>query len=182
MGLIQVLAQREPRNRAVPMAQEPSTQLLRSGTHTPCLHCQTCRWVCLHAHPSCLLPASTAEVPLPSPDPHLRRHPFNPLAPYLLCPQPGSWRLDNSLFQGQLLPRPGLPFTAKSLNQGCLHKHFSLPHLPPPSVWLQPLQAPGAGLSQPPLTFLLLNLVDAFNSTSHMVCGQEPRLQTTSSS
>ena len=43
-------------------------------------------------------PASTAEVPLPSPDPHLRRHLFNPLAPYLLHPQPGSWRLDNSLF------------------------------------------------------------------------------------
>ena len=140
MGLIWVLAQREPRNRAVPMAQEPRTQLLRSGTHTPCLHCQTCRWVCLHAHPSCLLPASAAEVPLPSPDPHLRRHPFNPLGPYLLCPQPGSWRLDNSLFclgnipfRASYHPALAVPSQPNLLTRGVCTSvsHFLTSHLPP---------------------------------------------------
>ena len=133
----------------------------------------------------CLCHRGSPAQPRPTP-PQTPVQPIRPLSAvsstWLLAPgqQPLlSWKHP---FQAQLLPRPGLPFTAKSLNQGCLHKRFSLPHLPPPSVWLRPLQAPGAGLSQPPLTFLLLNLVDAFNSTSHMVCGREPRLPTTSSS
>lgn len=75
----------------------PDSASLHSGTHASCPHRQTCRWVGIHAHPSSLLPASTTAL-LPSLDPHLLRHPFNPSAPYPLHPQPRSWRPAKSLF------------------------------------------------------------------------------------
>lgn len=81
----------------LPQTQHPCTAV----PHTKAAD----RWA-FTPSPSSHLPVCTTEFPLPALDLPLLRHPFNPLAPYLLCPQPFSlsWLLASSLFCLQSIP------------------------------------------------------------------------------